>query len=163
MAHEFWLTSITMRPTDLSSAVMSKKTRGSTMFLAAVAKLRRSVSKDGRLGRAVAPKWLNCMKVESIDSRQIDLNAILYFWKLAENRSRDARSELFVEWYQFWWFYEIFAGYFTKILCNKRMLSIMNWLLSNDIATPYFQPIESTREAWVHVREWPIKFLFIDP
>jgi hypothetical protein len=45
----------------------------------------------------VAPKWLDCMKVESIDSRQIDLNAILYFWKLTEYRSYDVRSELFVE------------------------------------------------------------------
>jgi len=66
-----------MRPTGLSSAVMSKKTRGSAMSLAAAAKLRRSASKDERLGRAVAPKWLDCLKVESIDSRQIDLNAIL--------------------------------------------------------------------------------------
>lgn len=77
ITHQFRLTSITMRPTGLSSAVMSKKTRGSAIFLAAAAKLRRSVSRDGRLGRAVAPKWLGCLKVESIDSRQIDLNAIL--------------------------------------------------------------------------------------
>lgn len=77
-ARVFRLTSITMRPTGLSSAVMSKKTRGSAISLAAAAKLRRSVSKDGRLGRAVAPKWLDRLKVESIDSRQIDLNAIFY-------------------------------------------------------------------------------------
>lgn len=75
-ARFFPLTSITMRPTGLSSAVMSKKTRGRPISLAAAAKLRRSVSNDERLGRAVAPKWLGCLKVESIDSRQIDLNAI---------------------------------------------------------------------------------------
>lgn len=85
IAYKFRLTSITMRPTGLSSAVMSKKTRGSAMSLAAAAKFLKSVSKDGRLGRAVAPKWLNCLKVESIDSRQIDLNAILLFWKSAGN------------------------------------------------------------------------------
>ncbi|KYN23384.1 hypothetical protein ALC57_04258 [Trachymyrmex cornetzi] len=79
-----------MRPTGLSSAVMSKKTRGSAMFSAAAAKLRRSVSKDGRLGRAVAPKWLDCLKVESIDSRQIDLNAILSF---LETRRKSIRRD----------------------------------------------------------------------
>lgn len=70
------LTSITMRPTDLSSAVISKKTRGRPISLAAAAKLRTSVTRDVRAVRAVAPKWLGCLKVESIDSRQIDLNAI---------------------------------------------------------------------------------------
>lgn len=60
------------------------------MFLAAAAKLRRSVSKDGRLGRAVAPKWLDCLKVESIDSRQIDLNAIL---SLLETRRKSIRRD----------------------------------------------------------------------
>jgi hypothetical protein len=44
----------------------------------------------------VAPKWLNCLKVESIDSRQIDLNAILFFWKSAGNWSHATRSALFV-------------------------------------------------------------------
>jgi len=121
IAQLFRLTSITMRPTGLSSAVMSKKTRGSAMFLAAAAKLRRSVSKDGRLGRAVAPKWLECLKVESIDSRQIDLNAILRSWKSAGNRSHAiAIYVLFNATPISAAFCGLFAGYSVKILCNKR-------------------------------------------
>lgn len=67
-----------MRPIGLSSAMTSKKTRGKLIFLATLAKSRTNVRKDGRLGRAVARKWLVWLKVESIDSRQIDLNAISY-------------------------------------------------------------------------------------
>lgn len=70
------LTSITIRPTGLSSAVMSKKTRSKPIFSAAAANPRAGNAKDDRLGRAVAPKWLKWLKVESIDSRQIDLNAM---------------------------------------------------------------------------------------
>lgn len=67
-----------MRPIGLSSATTSKKTRGKLIFLASLAKSRTNVRKDGRLERAVARKWLVWLKVESIDSRQIDLNAISY-------------------------------------------------------------------------------------
>lgn len=111
----FRLTSITMRPTGLSSAVMSKKTRGSAMSLAAAAKLRRSVSEDGRLGRAVAPKWLDCLKVESIDSRQIDLNAILRSWKSVGNRSHAIAIYVFFNATTVSAaFYGLFAGYSVK-------------------------------------------------
>lgn len=93
---QFLLTSITMRPTGLLSADMSKKTRGRPIFSATAAKFRASTAKDERLGRAVAPKWLEWLKVESIDSRQIDLNAMFKACYL-KNQFQTARSLFSVE------------------------------------------------------------------
>lgn len=94
---------MTIRPTGLRSAVMSKKTRGRPIFSAAAAKFFTNDAKDGLLRRAVAPKWFEWLKVESIDSRQIDANAIftfvitqkrlgLNFYKAIFRRATDRRS-----------------------------------------------------------------------
>lgn len=125
---QFSLTSITMRPTGLLSAVMSKKTRGRLIFSATVAKLRASNAKDDRLGRAVAPKWLKWLKVESIDSRQIDLNAMFKLCYL-KNQFQTARSFVSTEQYSSYYFPKTISYDFKKLLCNKmavfRLISII--------------------------------------
>lgn len=134
------------------------------MSLAAAAKLRRSVLKDGRLGRAVAPKWLDCLKVESIDSRQIDLNAILRSWKSAGNRSRAiAIRVLFTSTPISAAFCSLFAGYSVKILCNKRKFPVVRSSfrrMRNGIAIttnrqPYF-PAGLPGQSVVSSRIFPI-------
>lgn len=122
----FPLTSITMRPTGLSSAVISKKTRGSAMFFAAEANSRASVTKDGRLGRAVATKWLDRPKVESIDNRQIDLNAIPRFWKLAGNRDpawpHTPRASAFLSLPRATPIFEISRSDFSPVISPKNIM-----------------------------------------
>lgn len=73
---------MTMRPTGLLSAVMSKKTRGRPIFLAAAsASVLTELTRLLRLVRAPTADCAACrfarLKVESIVSRrQIDANAM---------------------------------------------------------------------------------------
>ncbi|TGZ47140.1 Uncharacterized protein DBV15_06103 [Temnothorax longispinosus] len=144
-----------MRPTGLSSAVMSKKTRGSAMFPAAAAILRRSVSWDGRLGRAVAPKWLDCLKVESIDSRQIDLNAIFCrSWKPAGNRFHARRS----------------ARYDFRRECDERIKHLSSEFLPRNfegsnatVSREQITPWHGDRRRPFHVSATPPRDSVVDP